>query len=90
VLLNTRLYFRNRGTDVRRERRNSKRVLLVANSGGFLMTFLAYELAAWAEIPAVPAFWFGFVLLVAGGALREYAIRTLGRYFTTDLAADGE
>jgi protein-S-isoprenylcysteine O-methyltransferase Ste14 len=51
--------------------------------GGWIATFVR-----WAAIPIVglPLFWLGIASMVAGVALRWYAIYRLGRFFTRDVA----
>ncbi len=91
ILVNTRLLGRERSSDVRRERRHSKRVLWVATTGGLAVAIGCHYLAGWAAVtPPELAFWTGIALLIAGAVLREYAVRTLGRFFTVDLGVDGE
>ncbi|WP_424017878.1 methyltransferase family protein [Halorientalis pallida] len=91
VLLNARLLGRERSDGVRRERRHSKRVLWAATTGGLVIAIGCHYLAGWAAMAAPePAFWTGIGLLIAGAILREYAVRTLGRFFTVDLGVDGD
>lgn len=90
LALNLRLHFRGR-EGVRRESSGSRLVLGLSSAVGIFGAILAYRAAPWAAIPAPRlAFWLAVGFLVIGVAIREYAVRTLGRYFTLDLAAAEE
>lgn len=88
-LVNARLHFRDRGDAVQREDGGSRRILGLATAAAIVAAVAVYEAVPVAGIPAPRlAFWLGVALFVIGAAIREYAVRTLGRYFTLDLAAD--
>ncbi|OAQ53547.1 nickel-cobalt-cadmium resistance protein [Natrinema mahii] len=69
--------------------RGSKRVIGIAVSGGTAGAALLPELVA---VPTLPrqrvAFWIGIGLVVLGVLFRQYAVRTLGEYFSLAVSVD--
>src|SRR4051812_37378091 len=55
---------------------------------GLILGFWIAGSLSWAAIPflRLPLFWLGIACILAGVALRWYAIRVLGRFFTRDVA----
>jgi protein-S-isoprenylcysteine O-methyltransferase Ste14 len=55
---------------------------------GLILGFWVAAFLPWAAIPVVrlPLFWLGIACILTGVALRWYAIRVLGRFFTRDVA----
>jgi len=80
--------FRRLRSGAQREDRGSHLVILVCVVFGVLLgTVAAYAVPA-ATITAGGAFayWLGIVLILAGVALRVYAVNTFGAYFTTSVS----
>ncbi len=72
-----------------REERDSKGVLLTLMAMSVALGFsfsLLLPGAAFAAPYRTAVYWSGIVLMLLGLALRWYAIRTLGRFFTVDVA----
>jgi protein-S-isoprenylcysteine O-methyltransferase Ste14 len=71
-----------------RHDRGSYAVLIGVLWIGLFLGFGIAALLPWAAIPRVrlPLFWLGIAGILAGVALRWYAIRVLGRFFTRDVA----
>src|SRR5579862_2621676 len=67
-------------------------VLLVLAVGGLALgTLVAFAVPATTITSARPVlFWLGVALILAGMALRLYAIRVLGAFFTTSVAVAPE
>ena len=81
-----------RGADV--QDRGSYILLLVSLFVELGLSVSLPALAPFATITATPwvyvVFWLGIVCMLLGVALRWYAIRTLGRFFTWDVAVRGD
>jgi protein-S-isoprenylcysteine O-methyltransferase len=83
--------------EIRRLRRSGERhsaadkgtapLFFVAIYGGFGLAFLAAYEATWAAVPGPRwvSFAFGVALMVAGIAVRQWAIQTLGPFFTREV-----
>jgi protein-S-isoprenylcysteine O-methyltransferase Ste14 len=71
-----------------RHDRGSYAVLVGVLWIGLLLGFGIAAFLPWAAIPflRLPLFWLGIGGILAGVALRWYAIRVLGRFFTRDVA----
>lgn len=67
--------------------RGSLQVLMASVAVGIFLGMLAALRAPWAALPGRGVlFGVGIALMLAGIFLRQWAIRTLGRYFTFDVA----
>jgi protein-S-isoprenylcysteine O-methyltransferase Ste14 len=75
-----------------RQDRRSLGVLLGLQWAGIALNFLLGWFYPEAAIPwpRTALFWSGFLLIVLGVAFRWYAIWTLGRYFTRDVAVSAD
>jgi protein-S-isoprenylcysteine O-methyltransferase Ste14 len=71
-----------------RHDRGSYAVLIVVLWSGLILGFGIAAFLPWAAIPLLrlPLFWLGIAGILAGVALRWYAIWVLGRFFTRDVA----
>src|SRR6266496_1345419 len=71
-----------------RRDRGSYAVLIGVLWGGLLLGCGIAAFLPWAAIPLLrlPLFWLGIAGILAGVAMRWYAIRVLGRFFTRDVA----
>jgi protein-S-isoprenylcysteine O-methyltransferase Ste14 len=71
-----------------RHDRGSYAFLIGALWAGIVLGFWIATFVLWAAIPILrlPLFWLGIASMLAGIALRWYAIHTLGRFFTRDVA----
>ena len=71
-----------------RHDRGSYAVLIGVLWSGLMLGFGIAVLVPWAAIPVLrlPLFWLGIADILAGVAVRWYAIRVLGRFFTRDVA----
>ncbi len=75
----------------RRRDRGSSLVVLLCNMIGLATGFtLAFALPGATLAPATLVFGVGIVFMLLGVALRWYAVRTLGRYFTRNIAVQQE
>lgn len=83
-VINTR---RRAGSAQQRQDRGSYRLLAASISLGFAASFACALALPGAALPAQRA-WFalGIALVAAGTALRLYAVQTLGRFFTVQVA----
>lgn len=66
----------------------SRRFLGLTGTAGIVVGISAVYLLPQLTIPyRHTAFWLGIAVLVLGGLIRQYAVRTLGNYFTTTVRA---
>lgn len=81
-------YFQRPERGAVRRDRGSHRFLIAAITIGIAGAFVAATRAPWAAITIHrdTVFWVGIASMLAGVAFRWYAIRSLGRYFTRDVA----
>lgn len=73
--------------DAKTRDRGSKRVIGVAGSGGLLAGLAAVYLVPSLTITRYPrlVFGVGVAILLLGGVIRQYAVRTLDDYFTSEV-----
>lgn len=76
------------GPDAQVHNRGSRIILMGLMWVGIFSAFWSASRMRSAEIAfaRLPIFWIGIALMLAGTAFRWYAIRTLGAYFTRDVA----
>jgi protein-S-isoprenylcysteine O-methyltransferase Ste14 len=84
--------FKRLRAGIRRQDKGSRLVLLCLILFGFLLGVLLAVKVPAAAITRAPAilFWLGMLLILAGTALRLYAILMLGAFFTTTVAVAPE